>query len=306
MAPMANTNPAKLAALRLHMTGGTLILILMSLRLILRRFTLRPPQAKTGRSLLDRLGRFSHTAFYGFVIAMTLSGLTMAVQTGVIRLVAGGHPPMPPDFWAFPIRTVHYVISRVLMGLIALHLAAVVYHTFIRRDHLLRRMGFTGRAIERVSPWLTRLVLVFATFLFAMIGRKYIFDPVGAVQGSGIALNTPMALTTMRASFGAFPLACGIVALVCLVSGRLNRRGLWFISIVIGIVLAVRCYGIEIDGTLSGNQRVLSAELVLFSIAVFALLLGRAAKHSSSSIGRHIGETNQREESSGAQSSAEP
>jgi cytochrome b561 len=147
MAPMANTNPAKLAALRLHMTGGTLILILMSLRLILRRFTLRPPQAKTGRSLLDRLGRFSHIAFYGFVIAMTLSGLTMAVQTGVIRLVAGGHPPMPPDFWAFPIRTVHYVISRVLMGLVALHLAGVLYHTFILRDHLLRRMGF-GRRLQ--------------------------------------------------------------------------------------------------------------------------------------------------------------
>jgi hypothetical protein len=105
---------------------------------------------------------------------------------------------------------------------------------------------------------------------------------VGAVQGSGIALNTPMALTTMRASFGAFPLACGIVALVCLVSGRRNRMGLWFISIVIGIVLAVRCYGIEIDGTLSGNQRVLSAELVLFSIAVVALLIGRAAGAQSS------------------------
>jgi cytochrome b561 len=152
MAPMANTNPMKLEALRLHMTGGILILILMLLRLIVRRLTLIPPQAKTGTSVLDGLSRFSHTAFYVIVIAMALSGLTMAVQTGVIRLVAGGHPPIPADFWAFPIRTVHYVISRVLMGLIALHLAGVVYHTFIRRDHLLRRMGFGKRLQASAVP----------------------------------------------------------------------------------------------------------------------------------------------------------
>lgn len=145
MAPMANTNPDKLEALQAHMTGGILILILMSLRLLVRRIILIPPQAKTGTALLDRLGRFSHAGFYIIVIAMALSGLTMGVQTGVIGLVAGGHPPIPPDFWAFPIRTVHYIISRVLMGLIALHLAGVVYHTFIRRDHLLRRMWFGKR-----------------------------------------------------------------------------------------------------------------------------------------------------------------
>jgi cytochrome b561 len=153
MAPMANTNPMKLEALRLHMTGGIVILILMALRLMVRRLTLIPRQAKTGISVLDGLSRFSHFAFYVIVIAMTLSGLTMGVQTGVIRLVAGVHPPIPPDFWAFPIRSVHYLISRVLMGLIGLHLAGVVYHTFIRRDHLLRRMGFGKRLqVPAVSP----------------------------------------------------------------------------------------------------------------------------------------------------------
>jgi cytochrome b561 len=148
MAPLANTNPLKLEALRVHMTGGIFILTLMSLRLIVRRFTLHPPQATTGVPLLDRLARLSHTALYVLVIAMALSGLTMAVQTGVIRLVAGGHPPIPPDFWVFPIRTVHYAISRVLMGLIALHLAGVGYHTFIRRDYLLRRMGLGKKRLQ--------------------------------------------------------------------------------------------------------------------------------------------------------------
>ena len=130
----------------------------------------------------------------------------------------------------------------------------------------------------RISPWFTRLVLLSATSLFAMIGRKYVFDPVAAVRNAGIVLNTPMALTTVRASFGAFPLACAVSVLVCLLSARRNRIGLWFIAVLIGIVLAVRLYGIVVDGTLRESQPVLIAELVLFSIAVVALLMGRAVK----------------------------
>lgn len=130
--------------------------------------------------------------------------------------------------------------------------------------------------LARLSPWFTRLVLLSATLLFAMIGRKYVFDPVAAVRDAGIGLNTPMALTTMRASFGAFPLACSASILVCLLSTRRNRIGLWFIAILIGIVLAVRLYGIVEDGTLRENRPVLIAETVLFSVTVAALLMGRA------------------------------
>ena len=134
----------------------------------------------------------------------------------------------------------------------------------------------------RISPWLTRLVLLSATLLFAMIGRKYVFDPVAAVRNAGIVLNTPMALTTMRASFGAFPLACAASILACLFSARRNRIGLWFIAILIGIVLTVRLYGILEDGTLRENQPVLIAESVLFSITVVALVMGRAVTGSAS------------------------
>jgi cytochrome b561 len=59
--------------------------------------------------------------------------------------VAGAHPPIPPDFWEFPIRRVHYLISRLLIGLITLHLAGFLFHTFIRRDGLLRRMALGRR-----------------------------------------------------------------------------------------------------------------------------------------------------------------
>jgi cytochrome b561 len=47
MAKMPNTNPMKLEALRSHMTGGFVILLLMSLRLITRIRSRKPPEATT-------------------------------------------------------------------------------------------------------------------------------------------------------------------------------------------------------------------------------------------------------------------
>src|SRR5215470_9757113 len=145
MAPMPNTDPMKSEALRAHMTGGLVILVLMLLRLIARRATLHPPAASAGASALDRLARMSHGSLYLLVITMALSGLAMALQTGILSLIVGAHPGIPPDFWVFPVRSVHYLISRLLVGLITLHLAGALFHTFIRRDGLLRRMALGGR-----------------------------------------------------------------------------------------------------------------------------------------------------------------
>lgn len=145
MAPTPNTDPMKSEALRAHMTGGLVILGLMLARLVARRATLRPATAAAGAALLDRLARISHGALYVLVITMALSGLTMGLQTGIISRIVGAHPAIPPDFWVFPIRRVHYLISRLLVGLIALHVAGALFHTFIRRDGLLRRMALGGR-----------------------------------------------------------------------------------------------------------------------------------------------------------------
>src|SRR5262249_27347110 len=113
--------------------------------LIARRATLHPPAASAGAPALDRLARMSHSALYLLVITMALSGLTMGLQARITPLMLGTHPPIPPDFWVFPIRRVHYVVSRALIVLIALHLAGALFHTFIRRDGLLRRMGLGRR-----------------------------------------------------------------------------------------------------------------------------------------------------------------
>jgi cytochrome b561 len=85
----------------------------------------------------------------------------MALETRLPQIIFGHQGSLPTDFWAFPIRYAHYGFSRLLMALIALHIAGALYHTFILKDGLLRRMGFGKRRIDAVqsTPALHREVL---------------------------------------------------------------------------------------------------------------------------------------------------
>jgi cytochrome b561 len=151
MAKIPNSDPMKLEALRSHMTGGAAILLLMVVRLFVRSSTRRPPAADTRSSFLNVLGWLSHRLLYVAVLGMALSGLIMALQTRLPWIVFAHEGSLPASFWAFPIRWVHYGFSRLLMALIALHVAGALYHTIILRDHLLRRMWF-GRRVQPPAP----------------------------------------------------------------------------------------------------------------------------------------------------------
>lgn len=151
MVRIPNSDPMKIEALRSHMSGGAAILLLMLVRLFVRNSTRRPPDADTHSNFLDRLAWLSHRFLYAAVIGMALSGLIMALQTRLPWIVFAHEGTLPRSFWAFPIRWVHYGFSRLLMALIALHVAGALYHTFILRDHLLRRMWF-GRRVPAPAP----------------------------------------------------------------------------------------------------------------------------------------------------------
>jgi cytochrome b561 len=151
MVNIPNSDPMKLEALRSHMAGGLVILVLMFVRLFVRARTRHPGPASTGNPTLDRLAWASHRLLYVAVLGMAGSGLFLALQTGLPAIVFAGDGVLPADFWVFPVRTVHYLLSRLLMGLIALHVAGALYHTLILRDGLLRRMFFGRRNLAEVD-----------------------------------------------------------------------------------------------------------------------------------------------------------
>src|SRR5262249_37691270 len=156
-----NANPAKLDMLQTHMSAGTAILALMLLRLVVRSRSAHPPTPSAGNPWLDRLAWLSHRLLYIAVFGQIASGLIMAYQTHLLNVRFRHRGALPADFWAFPIRAVHYGFSRLLMALIALHVAGALYHTFIVKDRLLSRMGFGRRRASglQAAPVLNRKTL---------------------------------------------------------------------------------------------------------------------------------------------------
>jgi cytochrome b561 len=154
LANMPNTDPNKLEILVWHMTGGMFVLVLMILRLIIRIWSARPATATTGSPLLDRLAPVAHASLYVIVFLMIATGWT----TG--WLISGVFQPngerLPDSFAVFPTFRAHAVLATLLAILIAGHIVAALYHQFVLKDGLLRRMWFGERTIvaaEKSRTW---------------------------------------------------------------------------------------------------------------------------------------------------------
>jgi cytochrome b561 len=145
LADMPNSDPKKLEILVWHMTGGMSVLVLMILRLIIRRWSARPAPATTGSPLLDRLASIAHAGLYVIVFLMVATGwLTGWLISGAF---APNGEPLPDDFDVLPTFQAHSVLATLLAILIAAHVAAALYHQFVLKDGLFRRMWFGERTI---------------------------------------------------------------------------------------------------------------------------------------------------------------
>jgi len=139
---MANTDPAKAEFLRLHMTSGLTILILMLVRLVVRWRTAKPPIPNTGP--LRLLAIANHWALYAFSLAMVMTGLGTAQLGGLFPILQGLPVTLPASFDSIPPFAGHILFSSVLLLLLALHIGAVTWH-LIKHDNVLPRMWFGAR-----------------------------------------------------------------------------------------------------------------------------------------------------------------
>ena len=147
LAEMPRQSPDRYMALAGHMTSGLVIGVLLIVRLLTRIRSEKPPRATTGNPLIDRIGVLTHWGFYVLIAGMMLSGLATAIGAGLVPIVfSSSGEALPGDLTVFPQRVAHGLIARVLLALIALHVAAALYHQFVRRDGLLRRMWFGNRS----------------------------------------------------------------------------------------------------------------------------------------------------------------
>ncbi len=104
----------------LHYWSGIAILVLVAVRLALR-LTRGVPEPLNASDVTGKLAGLTHALFYVLLVAVPITGL-LGYYLG--------------DPWG----EIHQYAKPVFIILIALHLAAVLFHQFWLRDTTLRRM----------------------------------------------------------------------------------------------------------------------------------------------------------------------
>lgn len=147
LSEMPNDDPFKLTALQAHMSAGIAIGALMIIRFTTRLVTAKPPHAQTGNAALDKLGIATHWAFYVLVFAVVGSGMATANMAGLPEIIFGGSgAPLPADFYEFPPRRAHGILTTLLALLLLAHIGAALFHQFGLKDRLFSRMWFGKRS----------------------------------------------------------------------------------------------------------------------------------------------------------------
>lgn len=140
---MPNESAEKIGALRGHMIMGFSIFVLTLIRLVVRLKTDKPAPASTGNALLDKLAPLAHGLLYLIVFLMVGSGIGISVAAGLPDIVFGASgAALPHSLTIYPARVVHEIFAKVLLLIIVLHIAAALYHQFVRKDGLMSRMRF--------------------------------------------------------------------------------------------------------------------------------------------------------------------
>ncbi|WP_158817607.1 cytochrome b [Methylocapsa sp. S129] len=131
---------------QLHKSLGFLSLALLLLRLGARLVQSSPPAPPTMPHWERRLAGLTHATFYVLLLVAVLSGWLLA-SAAIIAI-----PTRFFDLFVIPnlvdadatlsaeMTFLHYMVSRLLMGLLVLHIAAALKHHFLDRDDVLRRM----------------------------------------------------------------------------------------------------------------------------------------------------------------------
>jgi len=139
---MENTDPEKVNNIRIHMLLGGSAFVLILGRIAWRAKAEQPAHLQTGNVLLDKLGVAAHYVLNLTALLIAVSGVSLAIFSGLIDVAFFGQGSLPKDFFDYVPRYVHGISTKVMIGLIVLHIAGAAYHALIIKDSPFRRIWF--------------------------------------------------------------------------------------------------------------------------------------------------------------------
>ncbi len=147
----ARENPVHGPVVQWHMLAGILVLLLTLARVWVRRKYGKPPIQPPLTRIVGAVAGLTHGALYAFLIVQPLLGFALVQVAGRAVKVSGFTliPALvsePNKALAGTIHTVHTVIGLAFLAVIALHVAAALWHHYRVHDDTLRRMLGPGRS----------------------------------------------------------------------------------------------------------------------------------------------------------------
>ncbi|MCG9694729.1 cytochrome b/b6 domain-containing protein [Vibrio sp. Isolate22] len=133
---------AKASLLRFHVPLGIGICMLTVLRVIWWILADRKPQPVKMPAWQRFAASFIHGVLYVVIIGMIASGIGMMILSEAAPIVFNSSGEGLPNFWDYAPRIPHGLGARFLIVLLALHIFGALYHQFITKDGVIRRMWF--------------------------------------------------------------------------------------------------------------------------------------------------------------------
>ncbi len=127
-----------------HLAVGASLVVVLVIRFVWRLFHFVPLVTEDVPRWQQRLAYATHWLLYLVLFALVLLGWTNASARDY-RAAVLGLVPLPPlapirSSWGMEAGDLHVLLSWVLLGLVGLHVAAALYHRFVRRDRVMARM----------------------------------------------------------------------------------------------------------------------------------------------------------------------
>lgn len=139
LVPINNADPEKVAALQGHTSLGVLVGVLTLVRLINIWLRDKPANAYPTGSSMALITSIGHKVLYILVLAVVGSGIAMAVAVDFGSVFAGV-ASLPESFNHLGARVAHGILTKLLALAMLGHIAAALYHQFIKKDNLMQRM----------------------------------------------------------------------------------------------------------------------------------------------------------------------
>ena len=148
LAEALGRGPTKALVVGSHALLGLAVLALVLPRVLARWLGTAPGPAPGAPAWEQRLATAAHLLLYALMLALPLSGL-LAAMTGRAPFDLAGLATLPNSLAGTGLRRmvkeVHEFLANLMLGAIALHVAAVAWHAVVRRDGVAARM-MPGRA----------------------------------------------------------------------------------------------------------------------------------------------------------------